>query len=209
MNYAQQQRDPRRHLIGIGSVILIHVIVVYALMNGLARKVVEVFKKPLDVSIIEEVKLEPPPPPPPPKVLRTPPPKLAPPPPAFVPPPEVSVSAPPPVVTAVTQAPPAPPPPVAEAPRPAVVAVGVACPNHREVQSRVTYPPQALRLGQTGEVEIEFTVSPTGAVGDIGVIRSTNKIFNSVSASAVAQFRCVGQGQPIRVRVPFVFKLDA
>jgi len=207
MSYAQQQRDPRRHLFGIGSVILIHVIVIYALMNGLARKVVDVFKKPLDVSIIEEVKLEPPPPPPP-KTLR-PPPKLAPPPPAYVPPPEVTVAAPPPVVAAVTHAPPAPPAPVVEAPRPAVVAVGVACPNHLEVQGRVAYPPQALRLGLSGEVEVEFTVSPTGSVADIGIARSSNKLFNNAATSAVSQFRCVGQGQPVRVRVPFVFRLDA
>ena len=205
MNYAQQQRDPRRHLIGIGSVVLIHVIVVYALLNGLARKVVDVFKKPLDVAIIEEVKLEPPPPP---KVIRTPP-KLAPPPPAYVPPTEVVVATPPPnVVTAVTQAPPAAPAAVEPA-RPAVVAVGVVCPNHQEVRSKVPYPSQAVRLALSGDVEIEFTVSATGALGDINVTRSTNKVFNSGALAAVAQLRCVGQGQPVRVRVPFIFRLDA
>jgi len=208
MNYAQQQRDPRRHLFGIGSVILIHVIVVYALLNGLARKVVEVFKKPLEVSIIEEVKLEPPPPPPPPKVLR-PSAKVTPAPPAYVPPTEVVVATPSPnVVTAVTQAPPAPPAPVVEAPRPTVVAVGIVCPNHQEVRSRVPYPAQAMRLGLSGDVEIEFTVTPSGALGELSVIRSTNKVFNSGALAAVAQLRCVGQGQPVRVRVPFVFRLD-
>jgi periplasmic protein TonB len=211
MNYAQQQRDPRRHLFGIGSVILIHVIVVYALLNGLARKVVEVFKKPLEVSIIEEVKLQPPPPPPPPSKVLRPPSKVAPPP-AYVPPPEVAVATPPAnVVTAVTQAPPAPPAPPApavEAPRPAVVAVGIVCPNHLDVQSRVPYPAQAVRLGLSGEVEVEFIVSATGSVGEIGIVRSSNKVFNNGAAAAVAQFRCVGQGRPVKVRVPFVFRLD-
>ncbi|MBI4986078.1 MAG: energy transducer TonB [Rhodocyclales bacterium] len=207
MNYAQQQRDPRRHFVGIGSVILIHVVVVYALVNGLARKVVEVFKKPLEVSIIEEVKVLPPPPP---KSL--PPPKAATPPPTFAPPPEIVVATPPPLaaVTATTQAPPpAPPAPaVVEAPRPTVVNVGVACPNHQEVRSRTPYPPQANRMGLSGEVLIEFTVTPSGEVADVAVLRSSNKIFNNAASSAVTQFRCVGQGRAVKVHVPFVFRLE-
>ena len=37
MDFARQQRDPTRHLIGISVVILLHVIVIYALVTGLAR----------------------------------------------------------------------------------------------------------------------------------------------------------------------------
>lgn len=209
MNYAQQQRDPRRHLFGIASVILIHVVVIYALMNGLARKVVDVLKKPLDVSIIEEVKPDIPPPPPPTKVLQ-PPPKFAPPPPAYVPPPEVQVAPQPNTVTAVTHAPPPPPTPasVAEAPKPAIASVGIVCPNHLDVQSRVAFPAQAMRLGLNGEVEVEFLVSPSGSISDITIARSSNKLFNSAVTAAVAQFRCVGQGSPVKVRVPFVFRLE-
>ena len=48
MDYARQQRDPTRHMIGITFVVLVHVLVIYALMTGLARKAVEVIKKPLD-----------------------------------------------------------------------------------------------------------------------------------------------------------------
>ncbi|WP_301101014.1 TonB family protein [Propionivibrio sp.] len=207
MSYAQEKTDPRRYLFGIGSVVLVHIVVIYALLNGLARKVVEVFKKPLEVAIIEEVKLQQPPPPP--KVLR-PQPRPAPPP-AYVPPPEVAVATTSPsnAVTAVTQVPPPPPAPVVETPRPAVVAVGVVCPNHAEVRSRVPYPTQAIRLGLSGEVEVEFSVSPTGGVGEISVARSTNKVFNSAATVAVAQLHCAGHGQTVRVRVPFVFRLDA
>ena len=209
MNYAQQQRDPRRHFVGIGSVVLIHIVVVYALVNGLARKVVDVLKKPLDVSIIEEVKLVPPPPPP--KSL-PPPPKSLTPPPTFVPPPEVVVAAPPQTVVAVTtQAPPpAPPAPaVIEAPRPTVVNVGVACPNHQEVRSRTPFPPQAARMGLSGEVLVEFTVMPGGEIADITVLKSSNKIFNNAASTAVTQFRCVGQGHAVKVHVPFVFRLES
>ena len=42
MDYAQQQRNPAKHVVGIAVVILLHIALVYALVNGLARKVVEV-----------------------------------------------------------------------------------------------------------------------------------------------------------------------
>ncbi|MEJ1958147.1 MAG: hypothetical protein WDM70_00715 [Nitrosomonadales bacterium] len=67
MDFAQQQRDPRRHVAGITTVVFLHAIAIYALTTGLARKVVDVLKKPLEVNIIEEIKDIPPPPPP--KVL--------------------------------------------------------------------------------------------------------------------------------------------
>ena len=34
MDFARQQRDPTRHLVGITFVILIHVLVIWALMSG-------------------------------------------------------------------------------------------------------------------------------------------------------------------------------
>ena len=83
MDYARQQRDPTRHAVGILFVVAVHAFVIYALMTGLARQAIQVIKKPLDATIIEEVKL---PPPPPPKKIE--PPKAPPPPPAFVPPPD-------------------------------------------------------------------------------------------------------------------------
>ena len=56
MDYARQQRDPTKHAIGIVFVVAVHVLVVYALLTGLARKAVEVIKKPLSATIIEEIK---------------------------------------------------------------------------------------------------------------------------------------------------------
>ena len=72
MDFAQQQRDPKRHVIGIGAVVILHVLVVWALVSGLARKVVEVVKGPIEVKVIEEIVKKPPPPevvPPPPKLI--------------------------------------------------------------------------------------------------------------------------------------------
>jgi len=209
MNFAQQQRDPRRHLMGISTVVLLHVVAIYALTNGMARKVVDVLKKPLDVSIIEELKI-PPPPPPPPKFVE-PPPKVVEPPPAYVPPPEVQVQVAPvqPVITVTTTTPP-PPPVVVAAPAPPmpprVASVGLVCPDHLAVLGKVQPPAQAR--GQSGKVIVEFVVSPTGAVGDVVVTKSSNRIFNAVATAAVAQLHCVGQGQNVRVQVPFVFEQD-
>jgi len=206
MDYAQQQRSPGKHLTGITLVIILHVALGYALMNGLATKVMNVIKQPLETKIIEEVKKPPPPdtpPPPPPKMVQM----L----PTFVPPPEVNIQA------AVTQAvisnrtavappvyaPPAPPAPVAVAPP----SVGVACPNSQQIRTEVKYPVQARKDGLQGEVLIEMTISASGEVKDVEVKSSTNRAFNSVSISAARQFKCNGQGRDVRVSVPFVFKL--
>ena len=90
MDYARQQRDPARHAIGIGFVVLVHALVIWALIAGLGRAVVEVIKKPLNATIIEEIKA-PPPPPPPPKKIEVVPKVLAPVQP-YVPPPDVPVT---------------------------------------------------------------------------------------------------------------------
>ena len=52
MNYSQRQADPRRHLVGIGVVIAFHLLVVWALVSGLARKVVEVVRAPIETKVI-------------------------------------------------------------------------------------------------------------------------------------------------------------
>ena len=62
MDFARQQRDPTRHLLGITFVVLLHVFIIYALLTGLGQKVVEIAKKPLTAQIIEEIKAPPPPP---------------------------------------------------------------------------------------------------------------------------------------------------
>lgn len=221
MSYASQQRDPRRHLTGIGFVILFHIALVYALVNGLARKVVDVLANPLEVRIVEAPRpVQPPPPPPPPPPERkvvVPRPKITPPP-TYVPPAEVVVNAPPAPRIEATQpvpsppsppGPPAPPPaPVAPPTAPVVASVGVTCPNHMNIRSSVTYPPRALQMNLSGDVLVEFIVRETGAIDNVRIVKSTNSVFNDVVAAAVARFQCVGQGQPVRVSVPFQFKLD-
>src|SRR5437667_9011033 len=117
MSYAQPQSSSRR-LIAMVAVGIFLVLLIYTLIHGLARKIVEVVRAPLETKIIEEVKRPPPAQPPPPP----PPPKLATPPPPFIPAPEVLIQVPvqpAPTITAVVQTPPAVPiaPPAAPAPQ--------------------------------------------------------------------------------------------
>lgn len=225
MSYATRQADPRRQVAGIGFVILFHAALAWALVSGLARKVVTVLAEPLDVRLVEAPKppppVEPPPPPPPPPPPRrvpVPRPRVAPPP-AFVPPPEVVVEAPAaPSIQAVQSvpapppeppAPPAPPPaPPAPPPAPRLVSVGVTCPNHVSIRSSVPYPPAALQMNLSGDVQVDFIVGDDGQIGNVRIVRSSNPVFNDVVVAAVRRFQCVGQGQPVRVTVPFKFTLD-
>jgi len=180
LNYAEQQRDPGKHAIGIGIVIVMHLLLGWALVNGLARTVIEVIKGPIETKIIEETK----PPPPPPENL-PPPPKFAPPPPSFVPPPEVVVNAPPtpaPAITATTIAPPPAPPvaiapaqaPVAEAPpapprvaaRPAIGNVSTCAPKGDD------YPAIAIKEEATGTTKVRFTVDASGKLASAEVVKS-------------------------------------
>ena len=220
MDYARQQRNPSRHLVGIGGVILFHALLIYGLVNGLARKIVEVVKGPIEVKVIEEVKA----PPPPPAEIVPPPPKLAAPPPPFIPPPEINIAPPPtpaPAITAVTrEAPPAPmapviqppPPPVAKAPPPpppsGPKSARVVCPNYVQVMSAISYPREALLDGIEGEVLIEFTVTGSGEIKNVEIKSSSNRIFNRVALGAIQSgLTCKGQGQDVRVQAPVSFKI--
>lgn len=212
MNYAEQQRNPGRHAFGIGAVILLHILIIWALVSGLARKVVEVVKGPIDVKVIEEVIKKPPPPP----EVVPPPPKVAAPPPPFIPPPEINIAPPPnpaPAISAVTQeAPPGPQAPMIQKvpdgpPQPAVRSARVACSNYVEVMQGIVYPREALKDGIEGEVIIEFTVTASGQVKDTVIKSSSNRIFNRASMAVVSDLKCQGQGQDVRVQAPISFKL--
>ena len=215
MDFSQTQRDPTRKLFGIGAVVLFHVIVIYALVTGLARKVVEVVKGPIEVKVIEEVIKKPPPPP----ELLPPPPKLQAPPPPFIPPPEINIQPPPtpaPTITAVTpEPPPAPQAPVIVAPAPtpapappAVQSAAVVCPNYREALGSVAYPREAALDNIQGEVLAEFTLTANGQIRDIVIKSSTNRVFNRPSIQMIqTMLNCKGQGQDVKLTLPISFKL--
>jgi len=220
MNFAQRQADPRRHLVGMAIVVLFHALVVYALVTGLAKRVVEVIRAPIETKVIEEIKK----PPPPPEVVLPPPPKLEAPPPPFIPPPEIQIATPPPpqpTITAVTPTPPpapvviapAPPPVVAAAPPPPVappapMSAGVVCSNFTTVMGDVAYPREAQRAGiEKGDALVQFTLTASGEIKDVKVLRASNSIFARNSERIVREYKCQGQGREVTVQVPFGYTL--
>ncbi|MFZ6848562.1 energy transducer TonB, partial [Undibacterium sp. RuRC25W] len=87
MDFSNRQQEPGKKFLGMGLVLAFHLVLLYALLNGLGTKIVQIIQKPMETKIVEEVK----PPPPPPDTPPPPPPKLLAPPPPFIPPPEVQV----------------------------------------------------------------------------------------------------------------------
>ena len=168
MDYAQHQKTPTNRFGGIAFVILLHALLIYALVNGLARKVVEVVKGPLETRIIQELK------PPPPEAPPPPPPKLELPPPPFIPPPEVNVAAAAPTqntISAVSSTPPSVSAPVpVEAPKAEVrTAPEVRSSSCHEPE----YPAAAARLGESGTVVLSLLVGLDGRVADSKIEKSS------------------------------------
>ncbi len=198
MNYADQQRQPTKHLVSFGVVVVLHIALGWALVNGLARKVVEVIKGPIETKIIDEVKQPPPP------EESLPPPKVAPPPPSFVPPPEIQIAAPAtgPSITVTREAP--PPAPVKIAPPPAPVAAPAppAAPKPQAAPARIdvntcekpAYPAAATRADATGVTKIRFTVDATGAVSQAEIEKSAgssreHRLLDRAAVDALSKCR--------------------
>lgn len=165
LSYNSSESSSRR-LGGFLVVVALHVGIGYALVNGLARKIVEVIKPPIETKIVEDVKPPPPDQPPPP------PPKLAPPPPAYIPPVEVNIQVPltsnQNAITSVTSKPQAAP-----APR---VATGVRLPPVIDAArscQQPEYPAASRRNEETGTVQLRFLIGVDGKVIDSKVESSS------------------------------------
>jgi periplasmic protein TonB len=213
MSYIEPH-DSNRRVTGIAVVVVLHIALAYALINGLARKIVEVVQQPLETKIIEEVKPPPVDKPPPP-----PPPKLAAPPPPFIPPPEVRIDTPPPVtntITAVSTVKPA-----VEAPVPApVVAAPVAGPARTSAVvdarncAKPEYPSASLRAQETGLVVLQFLISVDGTALDSKVERTSG--FRRLDDAArralsLCKFKPgTENGQPVQswARIEYLWKID-
>ena len=69
-DYASRQRKPTKHLMGLGLVVVLHLLLFWAISSGLARAFVKKIKGPVEAVLLEDAKPDippPPPPPPPPK----------------------------------------------------------------------------------------------------------------------------------------------
>jgi protein TonB len=175
MDFTQDGKNPSNNVVGISVVLVLHVLIIYALLTGLARKVVEVIQQPVETKIIEEIK---PPPPPPPDKPVPPPPKTVAPPPPFVPPPEVKVTPPPQenVIAAVTNV----KPPTNDLPTSVAQpsATGEAGPSHTSAKiagncEKPEYPRTSLRNEEEGIVTVRLTIGADGNVVESAVEKSS------------------------------------
>lgn len=208
MSYAEPQ-DTSRRLIGFVFVIIFHVLLIYALINGLARKIVEVVQAPLDIKILEEIKppVDKPPPPPPPK--------LAAPPPPFIPAPEVRIDTPPQLTNAITAV--STVKPAAEAPVPRPVAAGpsrtTAVVDARNC-SKPEYPSASIRAQETGLVVLQFLIGADGTAIDSKVETSSGyRRLDEAARKALAlcKFRPGTEaGKPVQswARIEYLWKLE-
>ncbi len=198
MDFARQQRDPARHAVGIAFVVLLHVVVIYALLTGLTQKAVHVIRRPLNATIIEEIK-PPPPPPPPKKIIERP--KVHEPVQTYVPPPDVPPPAPPPepVISQVTPPPPPEPPviaPPAPPPPPALQKPAVRrgiVPIEREDP---VYPREAIRAGiSKGRVVARVQIDEQGNVTDVIIVSADPPhVFDRAVKNALERWKFKGEG---------------
>ena len=223
MNFAESQRNPGKHPTGLIIVIVMHVLLAYAVVSGLAKKVVDVVK----VVETKVVDAPPPPPPPPPKDL-PPPPKNLPPPPVYVPPPPVDVPPPPQaqqLQTTTTRpeaqpdvhlTPTAPSPPAPPAPRPQARPAKY---NANDPACRAEYPPSALRAEATGITRLRFTVDATGKATSVEVIGPSgsdreHRLLDKTAQSALASCPFTpgtdADGHPVgtTVNIDYVWKME-
>src|SRR4051812_26153177 len=200
--------DPTRRMVGWGTVVLIHAIILWLLISGTGRDVLKIVKKPLEAAVIQEVIIPPPPPPPPPppKRVKKPMVKQEAPPPPFVPPPEVT----PPTTSAPTiqsvQTPPPTPAVIAPPPPPAAPTgrqdIGVACPQ----QVKPEMPKQALKEGIEGIVKAQATIR-NGRVVDVQIL-SGPRVYHNAVRQAMMQYQCVSGAGDILATQEFGFKIE-
>lgn len=216
-NYGR--RAPASRITGIAVVVLLHALIGYALVSGMARKGLDLVKKPLEAVLIQEVVIPPPPPtpPPPPKKVDLPkePPKVQAPPLPFVPPPDAAppVASAAPVIAAMPTpplapaavappAPLAPPSPVQAAVGPKRAAIGVACPT----QVVPEMPRRALQDGTEGVVKAQILIK-NGVVQEVTILSGPN-VFHAAVRKAITQYKCVSDGPEVLATQEFSFKLE-
>jgi protein TonB len=216
-HYPQTQALATRRLIAISGVVLLHVLVLYALITGLARDVVKVLQNKVEVAVISEPP-PPPPPPPPPKVIKVAEqiaPSVAPP--AYVPPvlnpPRASAEN---AIVAVSSdapkdtPPSAPAAPVQEAPKGPVSVFG-NCSNI----GRPDYPEQALADEIQGVIKVRFGVGAGGKPDGIASINFSGDIppgyrgqFRAAISKALQSYSCKTNLGDTLLEQEFAFKLD-
>lgn len=226
MDFSRPADDHRRHAWGLGTVVLLHVLVIYALVNGLARQAIDVARVPVVARLIEEVAPPPPPPSPQPAAVVAPV-KRPPPPPVVVPPPEVAVAPPLQVAPSITAAPLAPVPvPVELSPalptavvEPAAPASGVGRPQPLAAGIACSRTPPPIAPSVSTEIKGSLFVIGTlkaGRVVQVDIDRNTLKgvpdrrtlraFINAVEVAMKEGYVCTGDG--VQIRQEFFFDIQ-
>ena len=196
---------------GIVVMVGAHVLLAYGLLSGLGGKALEVVRKPLEATIVQEVTIPPPPPPPappPPKIQRASTvPQPAPQPPSYVPPPEVPMAAPAaPTLTAVQDTPAPSPAPVSDLPVvpsvPSRTDIAIACPN----QTRPVMPARAADEGIEGTVKVEARIRG-GRVAELKIL-SGPKVFHSAVRAAMLGYQCAVTDAEVVATQDFAFRIN-
>lgn len=210
MSFIKPPRNVARHSVVVGVVIFFHIALIWVLMNVLAKKVVQVINEPIEIKIIEAIKL----PIPPKKIIEVTPPAKFVPLPAFEWLPEIQTQVlvpTQPTISAVATEPVAAPV-VTQAEsvtKPILVSASIACSNYSRVMGEAAFPRAATRLGlEEGNALIQFTLTANGEVKDVKAIKASHAVFAENSIRLVSAFKCAGRGSDIVVLVPFGYKIE-
>jgi protein TonB len=169
MAYADQGMSKNR-MIALGIVALLHILLGYAFVTGLALKAVKAIVNPLEtVNVKEEAPPPDEPPPPPPKDIEIPP---------FVPPPEVSVAQEAaPTITVQQQVQQTAPTVISQPKAEPAAPVGPSNPatpkGRGNVISEDDYPDASRRAEEQGVTRVSYTIDETGKVTSCNVTQSS------------------------------------
>jgi protein TonB len=223
MDFSGRQQEPGKKFAGLGVVIAFHVILGYALMNGLGAKIAKMVQKPME-AVVKEV----PPPPPPPDTPPPPPPKVLTPPPPFIPPPEIQVAQQAPTANAISAVSNVKPDsnaiskvaaPVAEAPKVAAAPVVVAAKiDFQAAGCTPEYPRAAQRNEETGMTTLSVTVGADGTIESVNIVKSSgfrtldnavrSHLLSGACKNAIRPGTIDGKPQATTAAVQYVWKID-
>ena len=164
-DYASRQRKPTKHLIGLGLVIVLHLLLFWAINSGLAQSFVKKINRPVEAILLADTPPDLVPPQPAPKL--SPPPKSLPPPTASVPVPDVPAPLAAPAanaIAAVSAAPQPAAPPATSAPSGKADAVPTSAVVNSANCEKPEYPSASRRMEEEGTVSLRFLIGVDGKV---------------------------------------------
>lgn len=162
-DYASRPKKPTQHLIGLGLVVILHLVLFWLIHSGLARSFVKKIQAPVEVLLLADRQPDiAPPPPPKPAPAPIPLPAPARSTPAVEAP--VALTAPSPVAIAVAPATPQPPTPAPSAATVKADPVRTAAVVNSAQCEKPEYPVASRRMEEEGTVSLRFLIGPDGKV---------------------------------------------